>query len=222
MEKLTDYLKKYGWIALALLIVIIFSLKQCKINNLKDDLQLKNVELSTLNDSVSVFKDKNKNLTFKIAAVEVDAGNKKKALEEAGFEIKDLKERGVKWRDIVIALQAEIEANGHGSTTLHDTTLVFLTDTVKQANFNWNNKYLFLSGSITDKNMAFDYKYKTGIKFLNTQQGKNNLISVYLDDPNSVVTTANSITIKRNTYFWEKPWVTIPVGILGGILIMKL
>lgn len=222
MKKLTDYLQKYGWIALALLIVTIFTFKQCKINNLKDDVQLKNVELSSIKDSVLVFKDKNKNLTFKIKAVEVDAGNKKKALELAGFEIQDLKQRNIKWRDVAIALQAEIESNGHGSTTLHDTLFITNIDTIKQANFKWDNKYLFLSGNITEQNMSFDYKYKTGIKILNTKQGKNDLVSVYLTDPNAFVTTANSIVIKRKTYFWEKPWVTVPVGILGGILITKL
>lgn len=222
MKKLTEYLKKYGWWALVLLIVMIFAFQKCKINKLEDNLQLKNVELSTLNDSVSVFKDKNKNLTFKIAAVEVDAGNRKKALEEAGFEIKDLKDRNIKWRDLVIALQAEIESAGHGSTVLHDTLIITKTDTIKQSNFNWNNRYLFLSGNVIEKKIDFTYKYKTGIDIVNTRQGKDNLVSVYLSDPNAVVLTSNSIVIKRRIYFWEKPWITIPAGIVGGILIMKL
>lgn len=228
--KVSTYIKKYGWLALVLMIVIVFALQKCRINKLKDANQLQSVTLSTLNDSVSVFKDKNKNLTFKIAAVEVDAGNKKKALEEAGFVIKDLKDRNIKWRDITIALQAKLEASNQGTITLHDTTFVFNTDTVTGLIGSWSDDYLSLYPYILQKEMKFRYTYGTGINFDVAKNGKESVVSVYLTNPNdrkvsnpyAKITTANSIVIKRRTYFWEKPWITIPAGIVGGILIMKL
>ena len=213
--------KKYGLIAVALLIVIVFAFQKCQINRLKDANDLQKVELSTLNDSVSVYTSKAGKLTYKLTSVEIERDNLKKSLDVAGFDIKELKERDVNWRKITSALKAELATAGSGTTTLHDTTFINNTDTIRAANFNWNNRYLFLSGSIIEKKLDFTYKYKTGIDIINTRQGKTNLVSVYLSDPNAVVITGNSISIRQKVSWYEKPWLWGVAGLIGGYFIAK-
>jgi len=209
---------KDNWIFFMTLSTLVFLLFLGKCNNDKiaDKLQLSQVELSTLKDTVKVFKDKNKNLTFSLSSVVVESDNRRKALEAAGFEIKDLKARDIKWRDITDALKLQISAESHGSTPLKDTVYISNTDTIKAAEFDWNNKFLFLKGNIIDKNLSFAYKYKTGIDIVSTKKGKSYVVSAYLSDPNAVVITANSITIDNKIRWYEKPWVWMVVGVGAG------
>lgn len=168
----------------------------------------------------------------KIQAVEIDKSNLRKGLEEAGFTIKELRDKDIRWRDITNTLQAKISANASGITTLHDTVYSNTTDTIKRAEFNWNNRYLFLKGGVyedkgkcigcpTVKTMKFDYTYETGIDIINEKKRKSNVISVYLSDPNAVVTTANSITINHKTPWYKKPWLWGATGLIGGYFIAK-
>jgi len=197
------------------LLLVVLVVKQHQLNKAKDNLQLQNIELSTLKDSVSIFKSKNGDLTFKLTSVTVEIDNVKKGLEMAGFEIKDLKARDIKWRDVVFALKGQIQAQGGGSTVLHDTLIVLKTDTLKQANFDWNNRFLFLSGNISGKDMQFKYTYKTAIDLISEKKGKSYIVSAYLGDPSASVTTANSITIVPKKKWWG--WDVLKVGAGVGI-----
>lgn len=214
-------LKKYGILAIGLFVLVLLTFQKCHINRLEDANDLQKVELSTLQDSVVAYTSKTGKLTYKLTSVEVDRDRLKKSLDMAGFDIKELKERDVKWRNITSALKAELATAGSGSTTLHDTAFINNTDTIRAASFNWNNRYLFLSGSIIEKKLDFTYKYKTGIDIINTRKGKNNRVSVFLSDPNAIVTTGNSITIRQKVRWYEKPWLWGAAGLVGGYLIAK-
>lgn len=192
----------YIYIAGAILLMTLFGVKQHQLNKERDRYQIAQVELSALNDSVVQYKSKTGELTAKIASVAVESDNRKKALDAAGFEIKELRARDVKLRDVVFALKAQIQAQGSGTTVLRDTLIVSKTDTIRQANFNWNNKYLFLSGNIREKQLQFDYTYKTAIDLVSEKKGKSYVVSAYLSDPQATITTANSITIVP-----EKRWI---------------
>lgn len=214
-------LKKYGLLAVGLLLLVLLTFQKCQINRLKNANDLQNVELSTLNDSVTVYRSKTGKLTYKLTSVEIERDNLKKSLAIAGFDLKELKESDVNWRKITSALKAELAAAGSGTITLRDTAWINNTDTIRAATFAWNNRYLFLSGNIIEKKLDFSYKYKTGIDIVNTRQGKTNLVSVYLLDPNAVVTTGNSITIRQKVSWYEKPWLWGVAGLVGGYFIAK-
>lgn len=214
--------KTYFYIAGGLLLILLFGIQQCQLNKERDKNQIANVQLSALNDSVSTYKAKNGNLTTKINSVSVESDNRKEALIAAGFETKKLlKENDIKWRDINFALKAQIQAQGNGQTTLHDTLLISKTDTIKQANFDWNNRFLFLSGFIKGKDMQFDYTYKTSIDLISEKKGKAYIVSAYLGDKNASITTANSITIVPKKRWFDKWYVHAGAGLVGGYFIFK-
>lgn len=211
----------YFYILIGLLMVLLFGVKQCQLNKERDKNQIANVQLAALNDSVVQYKSKNGDLTAKISSVMVESDNRKEALDAAGFEIKELRARDVKWRDVNFALKAQIQAQGSGQTVLRDTLLISKTDTIRQANFDWNNRFLFLSGNVSGKNLQFDYTYKTSIDLISEKKGKAYVVSAYLGDKNATITTANSITIVPKKKWWGWRVVEFAGGIGLGYVLFK-
>lgn len=196
----------YIYLAIGLALVLLFGVKQCQLNKERDKNQIANVKLSALNDSVYYYQAKDSTLTAKIISVQVESDNRKEALEAAGFETKKLlRENDIKWRDINFALSAQIQAQGSGQTTLHDTTIVTKTDTLKSANFSIKEKHLKFNASIIDKDVKYNYTYQTGINLISEKKGKSFIVSAYLEDKGATITTANSITInpKKKRLFWR-------------------
>jgi len=221
-EKILNW-EKERWFVLTViaLLVVLLLIGKCNNNELADKYQIQSVELSTLNDSVKTVVSKNGDLTFKLSSVQVEADNRKEALDAAGFEIKELRAKDIKWRDINFALKSQIQAQGSGQTTLVDTLLISKTDTIRQANFDWNNRFLFLSGFVKGKDMQFDYTYKTSIDLISEKKGKSYIVSAYLGDKNATITTANSITIVPKKRWWESTVFQVGIGLAGGYFIFK-
>lgn len=203
------------------IIILIIMVQFFSIRKLKDRVQLANVELATLNDSVSVHKSKSGQLTFKIASVEIDKRNLKESLETLELTTKELRNQGIRYRNIISAQKAQIEAGGQGSTTIRDTMIITNTDTIKTAKFDWSNDFLSLNGSIENKNLDFNYKYKTGINIVTEQRPKGTIVNFSLADPNATILTGTSITVTRKKSILEKWYITLPVGVLGGFLLAK-
>jgi len=217
---------KLSLILLASVSIVLFLwLNQIKINNLRSENSLQKVELSSLNDSVNVYKGKNGNLTFKLESVEVESSDRKKALELAQFDIKDLKARDIKWRDVNFALNAKLEAITNGTTDLKDTVWLPSTtnkDSVKAFNFNWQNNFHSIKGTIVGKKMNIDYlKYKVGFSIINTPVKNTNVVSVYLTDPDAIITTSNSITVKPKTKWGGWKYLEFGAGLVTGYFIFK-
>jgi hypothetical protein len=215
------------WIAAIAFILATFiyiGIQHRKINRLSDENQLQAVELSTLKDSVSVFKSKTGELTYRLSSVEIEKGNLKRSLEFAGFDIKELKERDIAWRKVTAALRAQLAATGHVETDIKpDTFRISNTDTIYfQKVTDWSNNYLSIyNGEIVKKKLAFDYSYRTGIDILQTRHKSATIVSVALTDPNAAIVSGNSITIKHKKRIWERGWLWAVVGFTGGILIAK-
>lgn len=194
--------------------------QQHRIKKLNTESQLQKIQLSMFEDSVSVLRDQNNNLTYKIASVEVTVNNAKSALEQAGFEIKDIKAREVKWRKVNIALEAELEAKGEGTITMHDT-ITIAGDTIKRSSFNYYNRHISFSGMVDNGNVDFKYVYRTKISLLSERKGKTTVVSAYLTDPNAAITTAHSITITPVKHWYTNKWLYLGAGIITGFLIAK-
>ena len=214
-------MNKYVLPSAIAILLLLLGLKQCQYNKAKDQNQLQSVRLATANDSVLIFKSKNGDITSKLSSIQVEKDNAKKALELAGFEIKDLRSRDIKWRDVVFALKAELAAYGSGTTVIRDSIFLSKTDTIHSANFKWDNKFLFLNGSIIEKQMKFNYIYKTPISLISEKKGSSYVISAYLGDPNASVISANSITIVPKKVWWGWKWLGFGTGIGVGYLIFK-
>lgn len=214
------------WICTIAFIVLTFiytGIQHRKINRMQTENQLQALELSILNDSVTVYKSKTGELTYKLTSVEIEKGNLKKSLELIGIDKKILKERDIAWRQITAALRAELEAKGTGQTTLTDTFRIEKTDTIYYTRVNdWSNGNLSLFNSkIENSKLSFDYRYKTGIDFFTTNTRKKTTVSVILTDPNAEITTASSITVPHKKKWFERPAIWAIAGFGAGVLIVK-
>ena len=216
-------------VAFILATFIYIGIQHRKINRLSDSNQLQAVQLSALNDSVSVYKNYAGELTYKLSTVEINNRNLKESLETAGFDIRKFKERDISWRKVNSALRLQLAAAGSGETTITDTfrieptrlnASVGKTDTLYFSKVqDWSNNHLTLFNSkIENSRLFFDYSYKTGISIIQEKKRKETIVSVMLTDPNAIVTTGNSITIKEERKWWQKPWIWCLAGFGAGIL----
>ena len=173
-------------------------------------------------DSVRVIHEKNGTLSYQVQAVEVEKRNLRHALETAGYEIKDLKEKEIRWRQVNATLRAELESKGSGQTDIKpDTVIVSKTDTIIKGSFIWNNNFLKLDGTIHENLISFDYRYNTPIEIFTSEKKKETIITVSLSDPNAAIISANSITISKKTPWYKKPWVWGAAGLATGIIVTK-
>jgi hypothetical protein len=216
-------------IAFILGIFIYIGIQHRRINRLSDSNQLQAIQLSILNDSVSVYANKNGELTYKLISAEVHNKNLKESLETAGFNLKKFKERDISWRKINSALRLQLAATGSGETKITDTFRIEPaqpnasagnTDTLYFSKVqDWSNNHLTIFNSkIENSTLFFDYSYKTGISIIQEKKRKETLVSVMLTDPNASITTGNSITITEERKWWQKPWIWCLAGFGAGIL----
>ena len=213
-----EQLKKYWWVVLVLIVLALIGLQKCQTNRLKDQIQLQNVQIATANDSVYIYKSKSGKLTAKLASVQVESDNANKALELAGIDYKNM---DVKWRDIVFALKAELQASGSGTTVLRDTIWKNSVDTIYGSKFTVANKFLTFNASIVKKDVSYNYIYRTPIDLISEKKGNNYVVSAYLGDPNARIISANSITIVPKKSWWGWKWVSAGIGLGTGYLIFK-
>jgi len=218
--------QKTLWILSAIFILATFiyiGIQHLKINRLSEINQLQQVELSVLNDSVMVYRNKAGESTYKLISVEIDRRNLKESLDKAGFEIRKLKEKDIAWRKVNSALKLQLYATGSGQTSITDTFKINTIDTVYfQKVSNWTNNYLSLFDTeIINRKLNFDYQYQTGISIIQEQKRKETVVSVFLTDPNAKITTANSISVQNKKKWFEKPWLWGLAGLGTGILISK-
>lgn len=205
-----------------LVVLVLFYIQQRQLRSYKDTSQIQAVELSTMKDSVRTIKQKNGQLSFQVQSVEVEKRNLKESLEIAGYEIKDLKEKEIRWRNLNSVLRAELESKGSGQTEITtDTIIINETDTIIKGNFQWNNNFLKLDGNISDRIISFDYVYNTPIDIFTSEKKKETVITVSLKDPNASIISANSITVSHKRKWYEKPWVWGLAGFTTGVLIAK-
>ena len=149
---------KYWWVALVVLAVCVFGVQRCSNNKLKDELQLKSVQLSAMNDSVTFHKGKNGDLISIIRADVVEKDNLKQALLDAGLSsASELRKNDIKWRDLTEALRLKYEASNHSTMALHDTLWKTKTDTIHGQIGKWNDRYLFLNQTIQPGSSDLSY-----------------------------------------------------------------
>jgi len=222
-------LKKYGVWGIVLILIVLLSVSQWKGNKIRSEKELAEIQLSTYKDSVTIYKAINGSLTYSIQSIEVERDNAKKALEIAGFEIKDLKSRNIKWRNIIFGLQAQITAFGSGVIVLHDSIPVpgqTLLQPIKTG--KWSDDYLTLTPALKGEELLFDYHYQTGLKLAQSKVGKNYQVNAFLvnpknpdlPNPKAEFTTMNSITIIPDPPAWWNHWyMYLGAGFIGGMLI---
>ena len=219
--------KNYVWIVVVVLIAlaVLFFVQKRKITRLTEQTQIQAVELSQLQDSVLTYATKNGQLISKVKSVEIDKRNLKESLEVSGVQIKELKDKDIRWRKLVGVLQAELEVAGQGTATVTDTFKIIehTTDTVYYQTIKpWTNNYLSLfEMTIENNNFDFSYNYKTPIEIYTEQLRKKTIVTFSLPDPEARITTATSITIEQKKKFFERPIVVGTAAFLTGFFIAK-
>lgn len=183
----------------------------------KSELRLKNVEISTLKDSVKVLMSKNGDLTFKFQSVQIESKERKDALELLGFELSDLRQRDIKQKNIISALNAKLSASGSGTMIMKDSIVYIKGDSVKVSYGKWTNNYLTLNPFLIGNNLDFDYLYEAKISLIQ----EKNIVSAIISDPNAKIVTANSITIENKKRWWDKWYFYLIAGSVIGYEIAK-
>lgn len=215
-------LKKYFFILTIIAAFILIAYQGYLVRQLKTTTQVLEVEVSTMKDSVKVHKSKSDELTFKLTSTEVDKTNLKKSLEIAGYDIKNWKTREIDWRNTEFILRAEIKAFGKGVIILHDTIVTPpKVDTVVAQVGKWDNKHLFLTPLVINKNIEFDYLYQTGITIVPTTKRGSTTVNISLTDPKAVITSASSMIITKRKRWYEKGWLWGVIGFVTGVLIVN-
>ncbi len=213
--------KKYWYVLVIIVILILLGIQKHKTNRLSDKIQLQSVELSTLNDSVAVYRSKNGELTYRVSSIQVESDSRKKALETANFDIKELKQRNIKLNDVVFALKGQIEALGSGTTILRDTIWKNSIDTIFASKFTVANRFLTFNATIIQKNVEYNYKYKTPIDFVSEKKNNNYVVSAYLGDPYASIVSANSITIVPKKKWGGWKYIHVGIGLGLGYFLFK-
>jgi hypothetical protein len=231
LMRLKSWILRYGILVLLGIALIANMFLYWQKEKLSDENQLAQIELSTLKDSVNVYKAKNGSLTFSFNSIQVEKDNLKKALELSGFEISDLKQRDINWRKINFALEAKLEAAGGGTIVLHDSIPVpGDTITVVAKVGKWNDGFLYLNPYLVGNKLDFKYDYRLGMRFLQSKVGKNYVISSYLvsaTNPdiradNVKIVTGNSFTVVPDQKAWLNHWyVYTAAGLVAGIVVAK-
>lgn len=199
------------------IIVLYFNNKSLRKTN-----QIQSVELLTANDSAKMYKTKYGETYFQLNSVVIEKNALKTSLIESGFIIKDLRQKDINWRNINSVLTAKLEASGHAVTTIHDTTYIDTTGTVKPAkDFVWSNNNLSLNGLIKEKDIDIAYNYKVGLRTISETKGNDTKITIYSDDPNAKIVTGYQISVKNKIPFYKKWYVWATAGLIGGYFITK-
>jgi hypothetical protein len=226
---------KYWWVLLLVLILSVGIIwLSVSFRTLKKESTLKDIKLSVLQDTVSVFRSRNGDLTFQLSAVNVQLASitltsayLKNSLEEAGWNVNQLKQRNIEWKKTVDALQAKIDAFGSGTITLHDTIYAGSKETFKVG--DWSDRFLTLHPKISGNEMQFTYGYQTGIDFITTRSKKATIVSVYLTDPvdkskgnpNASITSANSLSFVDKPPWWGWKYIEFGGGLVLGYFLFK-
>jgi len=218
-----------NWKLVALIIGIgLMASMQLRIVNLRDEVQLKAVELSSVNDSLITYATKYGILVTKVNSVIIDKDNLKESLRTAGFNIRELKDENIRLRRVTNALKLKLETKGTVETATKDTFYIKeeipgKIDTVWFNTFApWTNNYLSIyNGKIMDNLLMFDYDYRTQITLVQEERRKQAIITATLTDPNARIIAGNSITVNKKTPWYEKWWLWGAAGFVGGTLLAK-
>ena len=218
-------IKKWWWVGLIVVFGIVLFIQHIKINRLNDDVQIKNVELSMLKDTVLTVVTRNGQLISQINSVQIEKDNIKESLEVMGFDLKSLKDENIKLKTLNFALNAQLTSSGNISTTVIDTFKIFETDTIRYQKINdWTDGRLSVfDGTIENNNLLTDYRYNLKFKLLSNTEKNKTIVTFVPDDPTNktVISSASSITIIHKKKWWEKWYVWTAIGLTGGILIAK-
>ena len=195
---------------------------QVKIRNLTRDKQVMSVQLMSVNDTAKAYRTKAGDAYFKLNSVLVENNAMKGSLEATGIDNKKLKAEKVDLGSVISVLKAQISTQGHTVIQTHDSTLIVQNSpSLSVKTFNWNNKFLFESGTIFDKRIEMDYTYKTDLVSTTEQVKKKSIVTISLSDPNARIISGGQIIVIPTEHWWNKTWVWGAAGFVTGYLIKK-
>jgi len=220
-------IKKYWWIGLIVVFSVVLFVQHIKINRLNDDVQIKNVELSTLKDTVLTVVTRNGQLISTVNSVQIEKDNIKESLQAMGLDLKALKDENIKLKTLNFVLNAQLTSSGDVATPTKDTFRIPDDggDSIRYSIVSdWTDTRLSLfNGIVENNNLTFDYTYNLRFKLLSNTEKNKTIVTFVPDDKTgkTLISSANSITIIHKKKWWEKWWIWTIVGATGGILITK-
>lgn len=191
---------------------------------IKKDLQLAKIENSQLVNNVAVLTSKNDTLGYQLHVIEIDRSNIKQSLIAMGQKVEELSAQGVKYKDIISSLHAQIQTSGTASIILHDTILVGKIDTTLCKKFDlWSNSHLTLSNGLLCNNHLDigDYTYRLNFDATTSKAKRGTLLTMSFDDKKAVLVNGSSFIVPYKRSWYEKWWVSGTIGLIAGIYLEK-
>jgi hypothetical protein len=220
---LQGYTKYIKYVIFAILLTVI-AVTTIQKNNLKDEVQLKSVQLLAMNDTAKIYKTKAGDYYSKLGAVGIGKDNLKKSLDILGFTNKELRDRNIKQSNIISALQMKLIAADSIHSTVRDSIIyVAGQPNVLVQKLNWTNNYLTLSGIIKDKQFDGAYDYRIFLKAITEKKGKSYIVTTYVTDPKATITQGSQVIVTPTKTTGEKimTWVWRAVAFGTGYLIKQ-
>jgi hypothetical protein len=207
------------FISVTLIVIVAFLVMSVKIRNLRNENQLKAVELASKNDSIKIYRTKAGEIYGKFTAIEIERTNLKKSLDILAIQIKDLKDRDIKWQNLVSVLKLKIQSSGQIITVVKDS-IIYIPGK-PQENLQvinpWTNGYLSLNGYIKDHKFNGSYLYTTNLVVPTAKKvGKSYITTVSLSDPEATILEGSQIVITPTKRWHHNPWIYRGLSFIAG------
>lgn len=198
--------------SITLLLVILFCMQQCRINEQK---KLLNRRVELLTDSLKTFRLKSGKEVAEKKSVELTTAEYKKTLTRA--DKKELKERvgnvnNLKGRSIV-----DIKIADTFKAPIIDS--VVKGDSVRS--FKYTDNFLQFNGIIKKDTIEADYSIKAKLDLVVAKEKNGYKLNVVSDNPKLKITGIQDYRIRDKKYFFQRNGFWLGVGILGTAILLK-
>lgn len=212
---------KIALISAFVILIILLAIQSFRLNSQQKKNQVQAVELMAANDSALAYKTKSGEAYFKLSGQQIESNALKASVENYGLQISDLRQRDVKWRDVISVLKSQLAMSGNDTITLHDTLYKDNGVPVVAKAYQWSNGFLSLGGSIKDEKMAINYSYKTDLSFVAEKKGNNITVTAFMSDPKAKIIKGSQIIVRDKTKWYLKPWLWGIIGVGTGFCLAK-
>lgn len=227
---LKKILQQWQLILIVILLIVCFtSIRSCKINSDRADIEIHK------NDSsfkiAKYYRDKNGQLIGQVNTHELTVKNLKEYGDQLGFENKSLKKQVGNLNNLVAHWQGKAGVADTIRTVVHDTTYVDRDgETVTAQTFKWKNKFMDLEGIIVTDSLTLRYLYNVDFALTAYRKPQGGfwkppgqlVADVKFNDPSFKVTEFKGFVITEPRKKWyETKGFAIGAGFLLGYAATK-
>lgn len=214
-------------ILLLLIIAIGGFIANKKIKQAELSSQISNAKVASMGKSYTILSKEKEQLAVQLHTVEIESKNVKAALNEAGFNIKELKAEIGSLKNLISLQKIEIEASGKGETIIE--TVIDTVDNIiyRKEGFLLKDSLIDLVASVNNRKITYEYTVSLDFEFKQYYQrdkwykSKYSVIRADFNNDNIIILSSQSYRVTRDDKWYENDWLKFAVGFFGGAAIMR-